>query len=1635
MFGSTGHKFKIIPMKSFYFLFAIILLSVTANSQKSNFAELKPLSETELQKLASIPELQVEQADRALLMPASVDNSTLPYFRPLFTQSGLECGQAASIGLNFTYEMNVARNLPGNVPQNQYATYFTYDFINGGGDQGVSFYESWEIVKRCGNPTVAAYGGLSAGGSSRWMSGYDMYYNAMHNRISVLNTIKTNTVEGLNTVRNWIFNHCNGSTIGGMANIYIPFKSPDAQLASGTPEAGKWVIITWGSSPNHALTLVGYNDSIRWDYNGDGQYTNNLDINGDGVTDVKDWEIGGFKIANTYGTITNWGDQGFSYVMYKTFADNLGSGGIWNHSVSVAKVKQDLTPKLTYKVTIKHTSRNKIKLLAGVSQNTAATAPDVLLNLPIFDYQGGDKYMQGGTTEADKTIEIGLDATPLLSEIASGLPAKFFLMLQEDDPTGIGTGQIISYSLVDYNGAPVTTTCSSSNVPIVENGLTTLSIVITPTFSRPAITNTTLPEAKIYEPYSQQMNATGGTTAYRWKFKCDYTETAVPTPFPSVTAQQLTISNTINGFAEVTLPFAFPFYGKSYTKLYAHVDGYLMFQSDYMPWTFLIEENTFQKNTRNISPYMSKPLTLYPSEGDGIWYQGDANSATFRWKAGMYSSGPTTDLNFAAKIFPDGKIEFYYGSIVSNDWVEWNAGISEGDGVNFKIASITDSLNQPVANSMFRFTTLPFPTEMTISDEGLFAGTPSDEYENIPVKFYVEDNNNIYNTKTLNFSTKGINIEYSILSGTDSIPEYGETAHLTATLTNIGNTALHNVVLKIFETDSYITLIDSIQNFGLLNPGQSITITDALSFYIAQSIPDGQIINTVNKAYATEDIFTRNIPITAYAANLIIANAAIVDGNNNILMPGETGSLVVTLDNQGGSAAYNINALLTNSDPYLTINQGTATLPLLDKYSSEDLTFQVTAAANCPVGHVTLAILNLTGNNNYTATDSVYFNIGPDVEDFETNNFLKYPWQFSGAGNWTTTPLGPYEGVYCSQSATIGDNQETSMYLVMNVLTGSEISFYRKVSSETNYDFLTFYIDGAEKEKWSGQLPWTKFTYPVTAGSHTFKWKYSKDVNTVSGSDKAWVDYISWPINDGKLLIADAGADSSVCSASFVTNGMVVNAEDMFWSTSGDGYFENFSSPDATYHPGTNDVINGSVILTIHATKPSVPTVTDDMTLTVYQTPTAFAGDNASTCGAATFLLGQATAANQASVQWTTSGDGLFNNPLIVNPVYTPGSGDIATGSVTLTLTAVGHPLCSNAADNMVLAINAGVITDAGMDQTIGFGSSTILSGSASGGTGLLNIQWTPADKLLNANILNPVTVNLTETTVFTLQADDPVSQCNSTDQMTVFITGSALGVSAEAIPGAICTGGSSQLNAITAGGAGTITYAWTSVPVGFTSTLQNPVVSPVVNTLYTVDVTDGTNNAQSSVNVVVDSPALQPAMPTGPTTVNSLLTPFTTYNTTGSANAAAYTWLLTPAEAGTLTQALTDCQVNWNQSYSGVAQLAVTGSNACGSGTQSDALVITVSSTVALPDELTGELLAVWPNPGNGMLHVKTSLPGACTIKIMNAQGKILFKSVFNNQFETESIDIRNFSDGIYLLTVENDDLRRVKKIVISKE
>ncbi len=128
-------------------------------------------------------------------------------------------------------------------------------------------------------------------------------------------------------------------------------------------------------------------------------------------------------------------------------------------------------------------------------------------------------------------------------------------------------------------------------------------------------------------------------------------------------------------------------------------------------------------------------------------------------------------------------------------------------------------------------------------------------------------------------------------------------------------------------------------------------------------------------------------------------------------------------------------------------------------------------------------------------------------EGFESGDFSSYPWTHSGDVVWQVVSDSAAEGTYSARSGSITDSQQSNLEIEIDV-EGTQITFSKKVSSEDNYDYLRFYIDGLEIALWSGQSDWLEVSYPVTAGQHIFKWAYTKDIIFSSYSDCAWVDDI-----------------------------------------------------------------------------------------------------------------------------------------------------------------------------------------------------------------------------------------------------------------------------------------------------------------------------------------------------------------------------------------------------------------------------------------------------------------------------------------------------------------------------------------------
>jgi hypothetical protein len=126
---------------------------------------------------------------------------------------------------------------------------------------------------------------------------------------------------------------------------------------------------------------------------------------------------------------------------------------------------------------------------------------------------------------------------------------------------------------------------------------------------------------------------------------------------------------------------------------------------------------------------------------------------------------------------------------------------------------------------------------------------------------------------------------------------------------------------------------------------------------------------------------------------------------------------------------------------------------------------------------------------------------------------------FSTGGNacWFVKTTVSYYGSSSAQSGAMGDSQST--WLQTTVVGPGTLSFYWKVSSEPDYDFLEVYVDNMlQPGSISGEVDWRHQTLSIPAGSHIVKWLYNKDVSVSQGSDCGWVDKVTFnPSRKGAL--------------------------------------------------------------------------------------------------------------------------------------------------------------------------------------------------------------------------------------------------------------------------------------------------------------------------------------------------------------------------------------------------------------------------------------------------------------------------------------------------------------------------------------
>jgi hypothetical protein len=350
---------------------------------------------------------------------------------------------------------------------------------------------------------------------------------------------------------------------------------------------------------------------------------------------------------------------------------------------------------------------------------------------------------------------------------------------------------------------------------------------------------------------------------------------------------------------------------------------------------------------------------------------------------------------------------------------------------------------------------------------------------------------------------------YEISGGTQ--PDFGQSIALDMQFKNVGTMTASNVTAILSTDCDYLTLTDATETIANIAGGETVNMVQAFAMDIADDVPNMTKADFVLTCTDGTDTWESRFSIRLHAPEFAVVNKVVEDSNGDgEFDPGETITAHITVKNIGLSTAPNTDFHIICDLPEISYVQGEFPQGTLDSDGEFTVDFTFTLSEEAPIG-VAYEIGFIVSSGHYTLNDSFAFAVGSVTEDWESGDFSKFEWNNDETNPWTIANTGAYTGSYCVKSGRINDSQSTSLSIIVDCFNEGEISFFKKVSSENKYDKLYFYIDGTEKDNWSGEVSWSQETFTLTPGQHELKWSYKKDGSVSSGSDCAWLDNIIFP--------------------------------------------------------------------------------------------------------------------------------------------------------------------------------------------------------------------------------------------------------------------------------------------------------------------------------------------------------------------------------------------------------------------------------------------------------------------------------------------------------------------------------------------
>jgi C1A family cysteine protease len=417
-----------------------------------------------IKSVGASPLSDLEYASSDTPLPSSVDNSTLSSFPPIGDQQTEgSCVAWGSTYYQASHEIGMLNGYNNKTSmQNVLSPRWTYNLLNGGVDGGLMPDNAFSLLAQNGAVNIVSFPYVN-GDVTSWDLNSQDWIAAISNRLAPAQYVTGigGDQQNLQAIKELLTNG-HVLTFATFIDSWVFTTIPNDPNNPNSPYIGQQACTYLnGSDGGHFMTIIGYDDDLWIDVNGNGQ--------------VDSGERGAFLIANSWGT--SWGNNGYIWISYDAFlnqsavaggpSDNrvAAASGENNYVFSAVPKAQNYTPSLIGQFTLGQSVRNQVSIQAGTS-DTSQTAPAQTFDCYALMNQGGALEFDGTQPGDPESATFAVDMTDLLT--ANNTAQRYYLVTADNTAgnptvlTAFSLLDVVHNSQVSYPGVPLE--CDNSQI-------------------------------------------------------------------------------------------------------------------------------------------------------------------------------------------------------------------------------------------------------------------------------------------------------------------------------------------------------------------------------------------------------------------------------------------------------------------------------------------------------------------------------------------------------------------------------------------------------------------------------------------------------------------------------------------------------------------------------------------------------------------------------------------------------------------------------------------------------------------------------------------------------------------------------------------------------------------------------------------------------------------------------------------------------------------------------------------------------------------------------------------------------------------------------------------------------------------